>query len=50
MNRGSGSRYRIVLDKARCFSEMLWRLKISVLLPTALAAITDVAKGLALAQ
>jgi hypothetical protein len=50
MNRGSGSRNKIVLDKTRYFSEMLWRLKMSVLLPTALAALTDVAEGLALGQ
>jgi len=39
-----------VLDKARFFSEMLWRLKTFALLPTALAAVTGVAKGMALAQ
>jgi len=50
MNRGSGRRNKIVLDKNRYFSEMQWRLKISVLLPTALAARTDVADGLTLAQ
>lgn len=50
MDRGSGSRHKTVLHKTRYFSEMLWRLKIPVLLPTTLAAVTDVAEELTLAQ
>ena len=37
-------------DKIRYFDEMPWWLKTSILVPTALAAVTNLALGLALAQ
>jgi hypothetical protein len=40
----------VEFDKIKYFNEIPWRLKISVLLPTALAAVTNVADRLALIQ
>ena len=41
---------KIVLDKFRYFSEVPWKLQISILLPIALAAVTNLVRGLVLAQ
>jgi hypothetical protein len=55
VNHGSGSRSdiivgSIVLDRIRYFREMPGWLKMPVVLWTALAAVTNLAEGLALAQ
>jgi len=40
----------VEFDKIKYFNEMSCRLKISILLPTALGEVTNVTDGLALAQ
>jgi len=40
----------VEFDKMKYFNEMSFRLKISIFLPTAMDAVTNVAVGLTLAQ